>query len=119
MLPRVFELRDEVRLLLIAKQKNDLLSAFGGNKFFMYLAYLADMFEALKILNKKMQGSWSNILVPFCSTYLCECGFSALLAIKSKARSRLDVESNIRCALSATSPDIGMLVAKKQGHPSH
>ena len=30
-----------------------------------------------------------NILVPFSSTYLCECGFSALLTIKSKARNRL------------------------------
>jgi len=27
-----------------------------------------------------------NILVPFSSTYLCECGFSALLTIKSKAK---------------------------------
>ena len=32
-----------------------------------------------------------NILVPFSSTYLCECGFSALLTIKSKARNRLHV----------------------------
>ena len=32
-----------------------------------------------------------NILVPFCSTYLYECGFSALLTIKSKARNRLYV----------------------------
>ena len=60
-----------------------------------------------------------NILVPFSSTYLCECGFSALLTIKSKARNRLDVESDIRCALSTTSPDIEQLVAKKQGQPSH
>ena len=29
----------------------------------MYLAYLADMFEALNILNKKMQGPGSNIIV--------------------------------------------------------
>ena len=56
-----------------------------------------------------------NILVPFSSTYLCECGFSALLTIKSKARNRLDVESDIRCALSTTSFDIEQLVAKKQG----
>ena len=60
-----------------------------------------------------------NILVPFSSTYMCECGFSALLTIKSKARNRLDVESDIRCALSTTSPDIEQLVAKKQGQPSH
>ena len=60
-----------------------------------------------------------NILVPFSSTYLCECGFSALLTIKSKARNRLHVQSDIRCALSTTLPDIEKLVAKKQGHPSH
>ena len=60
-----------------------------------------------------------NFLVPFSSTYLCECGFSALLTIKSKARNRLHVQSDIRCALSTTLPDIEKLVAKKQGHPSH
>ena len=60
-----------------------------------------------------------NILVPFSSTYLCECGFSALLTIKSKARNRLYVQSDIRCALSTTLPDIENLVAKKQGHSSH
>ena len=60
-----------------------------------------------------------NILVPFSSTYLCECGFSALLPIKSKARNRLHVQSDIRWALSTTLPDIEKLVAKKQGHPSH
>ena len=61
-----------------------------------------------------------NILVPFSSTYLCECGFSALLTIKSKARNRLHVQSDIRCTLSTTLPDIEKLVAQKQGHhPSH
>ena len=60
-----------------------------------------------------------NILVPFSSTYWCECGFSVLLTIKFKARHRLDVESDIRCALSTTSPNIEQLVAKKQGQPSH
>ena len=58
-----------------------------------------------------------NILVPFSSIYLCECGFSALLTIKYKARNRLDVESDIRCALSTTSLDIEQLAAKKQGAP--
>ena len=29
----------------------------------MYLAYLADIFEALNRLNKKLQGSGSNIIV--------------------------------------------------------
>ena len=60
-----------------------------------------------------------NILVPFSSTYLCECGFSALLTTKSKARNRLYVQFDYRCALSNTLPDIEKLVPKKQGHPSH
>ena len=60
-----------------------------------------------------------NILVPFSSTYLYECGFSALLYIKSKAQNRLDVKSDIRCALSTTSPDIEQLVAKKTRAASH
>ena len=60
-----------------------------------------------------------NILVPYFSIYLCECGFSTLLTIKSKAWNQLDVESDIPCALSTTSPDIEQLVAKKQGQLSH
>ena len=236
MLSRIFELREEVKSFLVAKQKNDLLLTFGGVEFSTYLAYLADIFKTLNQLNKKLQGPGSNIIVhtdainafvaklklwtqranndnftsfhrlteitgndfeqnlkediishlqnlqneferyfpeintssilmkvarnffvckvedvpeaiqeefieltndsfakdefhtcnleefwvkiqrcyprlgihalnilaPFSSTYLCECGFSALLTVKSKARNRLDVESDIRCALSTT-----------------
>ena len=255
MLSRIFELREEVKLFLVAKQKHDLLLAFGGDGFstYRYLAYIADIFEALNQLNKKLQGPGTNIivhsdainafveklnlwrqraknnnfasfyrltkitaddfnknlkediishlrnlqdeferyfpeiitgsilmkvarnpfihkvedvpeaiqkefteltndsfakdefhsckleefwvkmqhcyprigiqalniLVPFSSTYLCECGFSALLTIKSKARNRLHVQSDIRCALSTTLPDNEKLIAKKQGHPSY
>ena len=251
MLSRIFELRKEVKLFLVAK-KNYLLLAFGGDKFSTYLAYLADIFETLNQLNKKLQGPgsniivhtdainafvaklklWSqrpnndnfvsfhrlteitgddfeknlediishlqnlqneferyfpeintssilmkvvrnpflckvedvseaiqeelieltndsfakdefntcnlkkfwikmqrcyprlgihalNILVPFSSTYLCECGFSVLLTIKSKAQNLLAVKSDIRCALSTSSPDIEQLAAKKQRQPSY
>ena len=47
MLSRIFELREEVKLFLVAKLKHDLLLAFGGDGFSTYLAYLADIFEAL------------------------------------------------------------------------
>ena len=46
-LSRIFELREEVKLFLVAKQKHDLLLAFVGDGFSTYLAYLADIFEAL------------------------------------------------------------------------
>ena len=62
MLSRIFELREEVKLFLVAKQKHDLLLAFGGDGFSTYLAYLADIFEALNQLNKKLQGPGTNIV---------------------------------------------------------
>ena len=61
-LSRIFELREEVKLFLVAKQKHDLLLAFGGGGLSTYLAYLADIFEALNQLNKKLQGPGTNIL---------------------------------------------------------
>ena len=63
MLSRIFELREEVKLLLDAKRKHDLLMAFGGDEFSTYLAYLADIIEALNQLNKKLQGPGINIIV--------------------------------------------------------
>ena len=62
MLSRIFELR-EVKLFLVAKQKNDLLLAFGEDQFSTYLAYLADILETSNQLNKKLQGPGSNIIV--------------------------------------------------------
>jgi hypothetical protein len=50
-----------------------------------------------------------KILLPFPTTYECEVGFSSLLQIKNKHRSRLNVEDDLRCALSSTSPRIKKL----------
>ena len=60
-----------------------------------------------------------RLLLPFPTTYLCETGFSSLLVIKSKYRSRLVVEDDLRCALAKTVPRISDLVRKKQPQPSH
>ena len=62
MLSRIFELREEVKLFSVAKQKHDLLLAFGRDGFFTYLTFFADIFEALNQLNKKLQGPGTNIL---------------------------------------------------------
>ena len=54
-------------------------------------------------------------LLPFASTYSCECGFSSLLNIKSKQRICLEaVESDLRCALSNTTSNIEKLVSNKR-----
>jgi len=60
-----------------------------------------------------------RLILPFPTTYLCETGFSSLLLIKSKYRSRLVAEDDLRCALAKTAPRISDLARKKQAQPSH
>jgi hypothetical protein len=60
-----------------------------------------------------------KIFLPFPTTYECEVEFSSLLQIKTKHRSRLNVEDYLRCDFSSTSPRIKKLAAEKQAQPSH
>lgn len=57
-------------------------------------------------------------LLLFPSTNLCEAGFSSLLFMKSKIRSRLNVEADLRCALAKTATRLSRLVDQKQQQPS-
>ena len=58
-------------------------------------------------------------LLPFPTSYLCEAGFSAVTATKTKYRSRLDVSNTLRVSLSPIIPRWGRLVAGKQAQGSH
>lgn len=60
-----------------------------------------------------------RFLMPFPTTYLCECGFSALVALKTKYRNKLNVEPDLRLRLSSIVPDIKYLVGTMQHQPSH
>lgn len=60
-----------------------------------------------------------KMLIPFATTYRCETGFSTLVTLKTKGRNRLNVEHNMRCALSETEPNIVKLANAKQFQPSH
>ena len=53
-----------------------------------------------------------NALLPFGTTYLCEMTFSALSYIKNKYRSRLEVENDLRVAVSHIKHRIGLLCFK-------
>ena len=58
--------------------------------------------------------------MPFATTYLCEAGFSALTAVKTKYRQRLEnVEKDLRIKLSSIAPNFAELCAQMQAHPSH
>ena len=60
-----------------------------------------------------------DVLLPFASTYLCEAAFSKLTMIKSKLRSRLEVESELRVAVSAIAPRMDFIATGMQAHMSH
>ena len=60
-----------------------------------------------------------KVLLPFSITHLCEAGFSTLVQIKAKARNRLDVEDDMRCALSSTLTKIDEFVNNVQQQVFH
>ena len=51
-----------------------------------------------------------NTQIPFATTYRYEAAFSALVTIKTKQRNRLDVQHDMRVALSKTQPQFSVLV---------
>jgi hypothetical protein len=60
-----------------------------------------------------------NILLPFATSYLCKTGFSGVAALKTKYCSMLNIESDLRVAISKLQPRYEKLCCKKQPHPSH
>lgn len=60
-----------------------------------------------------------HFLLPFATTYLCEKGFSSLVVIKTKYRSRVDAEPNLRLKLTSIDPNITGMCSQRHAHPSH
>ncbi|XP_071044165.1 protein FAM200A-like [Parasteatoda tepidariorum] len=58
-------------------------------------------------------------LLPFPTTYLCEAGFSAVTATKTKQRNKLELSNTLRVSLSPITPRWTRLIAKKQAQGSH
>ncbi len=59
------------------------------------------------------------ILLPFATSYLCEMGFSAVASLKTKYRSQLNIEHDLRVAVSSLQPRFEKLCNAKQAHCSH
>ena len=60
-----------------------------------------------------------RIIVPFTSNYLCESGFSSLMQIKSKTYNKLDVEDDIRLAITKIQQRVLKLASDMQQQKSH
>ena len=80
-----------------------------------------DKFWAIKMNTyPKVAAKPLSLLTAFSSTYLCESAFSNVITIKTKARNTmLNLESDLRCAISKIKPDIKLIVAEKQQQKSH
>ena len=60
-----------------------------------------------------------DILLRFATSYLCESGFSSVAVLKTKYRSRLVIEKELRVSISSHSPRFEKLCSEKQAQPSH
>ena len=58
-------------------------------------------------------------LLPFPTSFLCEAGFSALTATKTKQRGKQDMSNTHRMSLSLITPRWNRLVVDKQAQGSH
>ena len=90
----------------------------AGREIFMTKS-LSQFWSSMLTSYPKLSTEALHVIVPFASTYLCKSGFSALMHIKPKARNQLDVEDDMRIAISKTQPRISRLACNMQQQKSH
>lgn len=80
---------------------------------------LIEFWNGMKSEYPELYDKALHILLPFATSYLCESGFSALTAIKTKHRAKLNVEDDLRLCLSRLSPRYDKLCDETQAQGSH
>ncbi|GFU41849.1 zinc finger BED domain-containing protein 5 [Trichonephila clavipes] len=85
---------------------------FCNKTIFQFWAEVDDEFTELKT-------KAFRILLPFSTSYLCETGFSAVAALKTKYRSQLNIEKELRVSISNIKPSFENLCSARQANGSH
>ncbi|GFY22984.1 zinc finger BED domain-containing protein 5 [Trichonephila clavipes] len=85
---------------------------FYNKTLFQFWAEVDDEFSELK--RKAFR-----ILLPFSTSYLCETRFSAVAALKTKYRSQLNIEKELRVSISNIKYLFENLCSERQAHESH
>ncbi|GFT47060.1 zinc finger BED domain-containing protein 5 [Trichonephila clavipes] len=85
---------------------------FCNKTLFQFWGEVDDEFSELKT-------KAFRILLPFSTSYLCETGFSAVAALKTKYRSQLNIEKELRVSISNIKPSFENLCSARQAHGSH
>ncbi|XP_044162375.1 SCAN domain-containing protein 3-like [Bufo gargarizans] len=91
----------------------------GGLKSMFETSNLATFWIKVKAEHPEISTKALKTLLPFPTSYLCEAGFSAVTATKTRLRSRLDIRNTLRVSLSPITPRWNCLVAWKQAQCSH
>ncbi|XP_022168645.1 protein FAM200A-like [Myzus persicae] len=133
---RIVELKDEIRIFLL-EHKNTLAEHFLNEECLVMNEELielsADENLRIKFNETTSDKFWISIkseypelskvavstLLPFATTYLCETAFSALTVIKNKYRTKLNLESDLRVAVSNIKPNMETIISKAQAQVSH
>ncbi|GFW12774.1 zinc finger BED domain-containing protein 5 [Trichonephila clavipes] len=84
---------------------------FCNKTLFQFWAEVDDEFSELKT-------KAFRILLPFSTSYICETGFSAVAALKTKYRSQLNIEKELRVSISNIKPSFENLCSARQAHGS-
>jgi hypothetical protein len=75
--------------------------------------------EGQKIAKQLSEVAVRDAILPFATTYLAENAFSAVVHIKSKARNRLNIHSDLYLALTTRTPNIKKLLHDLQAQDIH
>ncbi|XP_063323043.1 zinc finger BED domain-containing protein 5 [Pelmatolapia mariae] len=116
----------------------DLFSAtppadFSTSEEEQFIDLISDSTKRLQFNSKTLAAFWIGadkdypllgkraltILLPFATSYLCEVGFSAVASIKTKYRSKLDIENELRVSVSKLQPRFETICSNRQAHTSH
>ncbi|XP_060872696.1 zinc finger BED domain-containing protein 5-like [Metopolophium dirhodum] len=80
---------------------------------------LLEFWSSIKDEYSEISNKALRVLLPFATSYLCEAGFSAVAVLKSKYRSKLNIEKEMRVAVTTLLPNFEELLNRKQAHCSH
>ena len=81
---------------------------------------LADFWLRRRATHPLLSDRALKFIMPFITSYLCEQGFSSMLYVKNKYRTRInDLDINLRLKLTKIQPDFEKLTDSKQSQSSH
>ncbi|GFU75415.1 zinc finger BED domain-containing protein 5 [Trichonephila clavipes] len=101
----------EEEIFIDFTSRGEIKRQFCNKTLFQFWAEVDDEFSELKT-------KAFHILLPFSTSYLCETAFSAVAALKTKYRSQLNIEKELRVSISDIKPSFENLCSTRQAHGS-